>query len=357
VTDPGSRETGPRPALPSRRPAGGTAGAGGTLGELERSLRKGEIAPLYLFHGEEDFLIGEGVHRVVEAALDPGAREFNLDTVRGAEQDAMSISSLAGSYPMMGTRRVVVVHDVEKVSNLERLLPVAEHPPGSTCLVLTSAKPDFRMKFFRALREHGVVVECRRLAEYEMPEWVAGRIRKLGKEPSAEACQLIPSYVGRSLREVQNEIEKLVIYVGDKKTIDAGDVNSVVGMSRQFNIFELQKAMGLRNIHRSMEIMERMLKSGESAVGMIVMLTRYYQKIWLLQEYVGKKIPESQLPAQMGMSPFALKEYLAAVKNYPAQALRNCFGALLEADEALKSSQMDERMTMTLLVFKLAGPV
>jgi DNA polymerase III subunit delta len=350
VTDPGPGLTGARSSAPPLRAGGGPAG------ELERSLRQGEIAPLYLFYGEEDFLIGEAVHRVVEAALEPGAREFNLDIVEGAERDAMDISSLVGSYPMMGTRRVVVVHDVERVSNLERLLPVAEHPAGPACLVMTSAKPDFRMKFFRALRENAIVLECKRLAEYELPEWVGGRIRKLGKEPTPEACQLIPASVGRSLRELQNELEKLVIYVGDKKTIDEDDVNSVVGMSRQFNIFELQRAMGLRNIPRSMEIMERMLKSGESAVGMIVMLTRYYQKIWLLQEFVGKKIPESQLPAQMGMSPFALREYLASVKNYPAAALRNCFAALVEADEALKSSQMDERLTMTLLVFRLAGP-
>ncbi|HEY6191137.1 MAG TPA: DNA polymerase III subunit delta [Bacteroidota bacterium] len=352
MTDPVPEDRAGRSALQTRRATGG----GGTLGELERSLRQGEIAPLYLFHGEEDFLIGEAVQRVVESALEPGAREFDLDTVRGAEQDAMDISSIVASYPMMGKRRVVVVHEIDKVANLERLLPVAEQPPASASLVLISAKPDFRLKFFRAVREKGVVLECKRLAEYEMPEWVEGRIRKLGKEPSAEACQLIPSYVGRSLREVQNEIEKLVIYVGDKKSIDAGDVNSVVGMSRQFNIFELQRAMGLRNMQRAMEIMERMLKSGESPVGMIVMLTRYYQKIWLLQEFVGKRIPESQLPAQMGMSPFALREYLAAVKNYPAETLRNCFRALVEADESLKSSQMDERLTMTLLVFKLAGP-
>lgn len=325
------------------------------LGDLERALRQGEISPLYLFYGEEDFLIGEAVRMVIETVLDEGARGFDLDTVRGAERDAIDVSSLVASYPMMGRRRVVVVHDVEKLSNLEKLLPVAEQPVGSTCLVMSSARPDFRMKFFRAVRQNGTVLECKRLFENKIPEWVGARIRSLGKQPTAEACRLIPSYVGRSLRDIQNEIEKVVIYAGEKKSIDADDVNSVVGMSRQFNIFELQKAVGLRNLPRSMEIMERMLKSGESAVGMIVMLTRYFQKLWVLQEFVGKRIPESQLPAQMAMSPFALKEYLGAVKNYPAGAIRRSFAALLEADETLKSSLMNDRLTMTLLVLKLAG--
>jgi DNA polymerase-3 subunit delta len=326
-----------------------------SVAQLEQSLERGEIAPLYLFHGEEEFLMAQAVRLVAEAALEEGARGFNLDTVDGAEGDGKDVAALAASYPMSGERRVVVVRDVEKLSNLERLLPAAEKPSPTACLVLTSSKPDFRLKFFREVRENGVVLECRRLYENELPDWVARRLKELGKAPTPEACQLIPMYVGRSLRELQSEVEKVAIYVGDKPSVDADDVNSVVGLSRQFNIFELQKAVGLKNLARSMEIMERMLVGGESAVGMIVMLTRYFQKVWVLQELVSKRIPEAQIPPRMGVHPFAFREYLAASKNYPGNALRDCFSALLEADETLKSSPLDERLTMTMLIFRLAG--
>ncbi len=326
-----------------------------TVAQLEQSLERGEIAPLYLFHGEEEFLVAEAVRLVVDAAVDESARGFNLDTVDGAEADGKTVAALAASYPMTGERRVVVVRDVEKLSDLEKLLPAAEQPASTACLVLTSLKPDFRLKFFRAVRENGVVLECRRLYENELPDWVARRMRALGKVPTPEACQLIPFYVGRSLRELQSEIEKVAIFAGEKNSVDADDVNSVVGLSRQFNIFELQKAVGLRNLARSVEITERMLMGGESPVGMIVMLTRYFQKLWVLQELVSGKIPEAQIPSRMGVHPFAFREYLAASKNYTGDELRECFAALLEADETLKSSPLDERLTMTMLIFRLAG--
>jgi DNA polymerase-3 subunit delta len=175
----------------------------------------------------------------------------------------------------------------------------------------------------------------------------------MGKSTNMEACQLIQNYVGRSLREIQNEIEKMFIYVGEKKTIDVEDVHRVVGLSRQHNIFELQNALGSQNIGRSLEVLQNLLQSGESPVGMIVMLTRYFQKLWLSQELMAKNVAEGQIASVLGTSPFFAKEYLTVAKKFPTNRLTQCFAALLEADEMLKSSRMDHSIIMTLLIHKL----
>ncbi len=331
------------------------SGDSSPLRTLEQSLSRKEVAPLYLFYGEEDFLVDEAVHAVVERAVDESARSFDLDRMQGRESDANGVLSRISSYPMMGERRVVVVREVDKLANLEQLLPAAEDPRTSNSLVMTASRPDFRLKFFRAVKEKGLVLEFRRLYENEVSEWARKRIRALGKEPTSEACQLIQSYVGRSLRDVNNELEKVVLYVGDRATIGADDVNSVVGFSRQYNIFELQKAVGQQNIARSIEILENMLRRGESPVWMIVMLTRYLMKLWLLQEFLGKRIPQAQLPERLGVTPFAVRDYLSAVGKFSADELRRCFSALIEADETLKSSSMDQRLVMTVLVCKLTA--
>jgi DNA polymerase-3 subunit delta len=151
------------------------------------------------------------------------------------------------------------------------------------------------------------------------------------------------------LREVQNEIDKLFIYVGDKNSIDVDDVNSVVGMSKQYNVFELQKAVGQKRLGHAMEIVERMINAGESPIGMIVMLTKYFQKIWLLKELRSGNTNEYQLAASLNVSPFFMKDYLEAARNYSDVEVENSFASLLKTDERLKMSG-DARLLMTLLI-------
>src|SRR5258708_21036832 len=119
-----------------------------SVAQLEQSLERGEIAPLYLFHGEEEFLMTQAVRLVVEAALDESAKGFNLDTVDGTEGDGKHVAALAASYPMTGKRRGGVVPDFQKMSNLGGPLPPAEKPAPPTCPVLSSSPTEFSPKSF-----------------------------------------------------------------------------------------------------------------------------------------------------------------------------------------------------------------
>ena len=324
-----------------------------TFERLEGLLRKKSFEPLYLLCGEEDFLIDETVNILIHEALDESTRSFNLDVLYGSDVDAKDIVSLASSFPMMSDRRIIIVREFEKTSAKDLLLPYVERPSATTSLVLISSRPDFRQKLYKSLKEHSTVGEFKQLYDTEIPGWINKRIRAMGKTANMEACQLLQNYVGRSLREIQNEIEKIFIYVGEKKSINVEDVNRVVGLSRQNNIFELQNALGVQDIGRSLEVLQNLLRSGESPVGMIVMLTRYFQKLWLSQELMMKNVAEGQIASALGISPFFAKDYLSAAKRFPGHHLTQCFGSLMEADEMLKSSRMDHAIIMTLLIHKL----
>src|SRR5207245_8859055 len=134
---------------------------------------------------------------------------------------------------------------------------------------------------------------------------------------------------------VNNELEKVVLYVGDRATIGADDVNNVVGFSRQYNIFELQKAVGQQNIGRSIEILENMLRRGESPVWMIVMLTRYLMKLWLLQEFLGKKVRQTDHPAGFGVAPLPGGNDRPSVGRFSSGELRGSLSALIESLDSL----------------------
>ncbi len=327
-----------------------------SFSELEKSLKQKQFSPVYLFFGEEEFLIAEGIRVLIEHAVEESTASFNLDILYGSDVEARQILSIATSYPMMADRRVVIVKEFEKVANKETLVSYLEKPCTSTALVLVATKTDFRQKVFDVLKKKAILIECKTPYDNELPAWIQNRIKKLGKTISQDASALLHARTGNSLRVVQSEIDKLFIYVEGKKQIDVEDVEEVVGISKQFNIFELEKYLGSMDLYRTLEILERMLDGGESPIGMVVMLTKYFQKILLYHEFSAQRLNEFTLGTKLGIPSFKLKEFVDAARHYSREDVANCFGHLLEADEALKISA-DPKLTMTLLIYKMLKKV
>jgi len=321
--------------------------------DLKRAVARKQFSPVYLFHGEEDFLVDEAVQSVIEAALTPEERGFNLDVLYGSDSDAREIASHASSFPMMAERRVVVVREVDKLANRELLAQYIENASPTTSIVLLCAKPDLRRKPFVTARKHGVVVEFKPLRENELPAWISASVEKQGREIQPEASKMLAAYVGSSLREVRNEIDKLYIFIGDRKVITSDDVRAVVGVSKEYNIFELQNAVGVKNLKRSMEIIERMLSAGESAVWMIVMLTRFFSALWKLSDLRRRGVPPQEQASSVGVHPYFLKEYVQALEFYPTRELEQAFETIALADERLKSTGMDEKVVMQAMIIHL----
>ncbi|RPH36010.1 DNA polymerase III subunit delta, partial [bacterium] len=255
-----------------------------TYEDLLESLASGKLAPVYLLYGEEDFLVEEAARAVIAAAVPKDVQEFNLDILRGEESDARDVVSRASTFPMMAERRAVVVHNVDKLGpkDLEILGSYTEQPLKSTCLVLTGGKIDTRKRPYTIVKRTGTAVEFRPLYDDRVPAWIAARVKKQKHEITQDACRLLAAFVGTSLRELQNELDKMYIYLGSRMSISADDIMAVVGMSKELSIFELQKAVGARDLRRSTEIMERMLDAGASVPFIIIMLTGYFSSLYRL---------------------------------------------------------------------------
>lgn len=321
--------------------------------EVVKTLQQKKFSNLYLLHGEEDFLIDEVVDIIIIEALTESTKSFNLDVLDGENVDAKDIVSFASAFPMMSDYRIIVVRDINRVSNMDLLLPIIEHPISTTITIFICNKPDYRQKIYKSLQANGIVVEFKQLYEQDVSDWIALRFKLLGKKITPEACELFQSYVGRSLLEIKNEIDKLMIYVGDRSTIEAKDISDIVGLIKHFTIFELQKAIGQKDMFRSIEILQHLLAAGESPVGIIVLLSRYVQKIWQMQELLRKNTPRNEIAVVLGISPFFLSEYQEAARNYTASQIENCFSSLLETDAAIKTSVSDEKLLMTLMLYRL----
>jgi DNA polymerase-3 subunit delta len=312
--------------------------SGIAIDELERKFKKGDFDPVYLVYGEEDYLIDRAVESLLTHAVDDATRSFNTDVVYGSAVSGRDLVSLATAFPMMAERRVVVVREFEKTSEKEKLEPYLQDPLPSTLLLLVCAKPDFRQKIYKLLEQKGVCVESRRLSEDEIASWISKRASKAGKSISADAAGLLQSYIGSSLREASNELEKLFLFSEGRDAVSVEDVKSVVALSKEYSIFDLQRAIGSGDASLAQTVLTSMLSSGESVVGIIAMLTKYFQKVMLVQELSARGTSEFQLTSRLRLSPARVREYVGAARRFPARHLQRCFRALLEADEQIKTS-------------------
>lgn len=319
------------------------------------SLQQKKFAPVYLFYGEEDFLIDECVNAIVESAVDPAMKEFNFDKLHGSDVDAKKIIAVASSYPMMAERRVVIVKSFErtvKKESEELYEAYFEHPSPTTVLVLLASHPDFRRKPYTTLKKTAVCGEFRPFYDNETLVWIEQRLKRLNRSIEPHALALLHSLVGNSLRELANEMDKVLIAIGNKTSITAVDVERVVGVSREYTVFELANKVGEKNIGKALEIAERLINSGESAVAMIATLASHFMKLYKLHDAVRQRKPESELAQIAGVHPFFLKSYLQQLRHYTPTEVESSFVILSDADLAVKSSA-DPKLTLTTAITEI----
>ncbi len=340
-----------------------------TPDSLETSIKHAKFDPVYFLFGEEEFLIDEAMNRILAAAVDESTRSFNFEMLHGGEITTNDIVERASAYPLMADRRVVVVKEIDRAfagrGKLDESSPFARYiasPAPTTLLLLTAATADFLTKGkngpgakapYGMLIERAACVQYKKVYDRELPSWTAARIRARGKEIAPDAVELFVGYTGASLRVLNNEIEKLFTFVEDRKRITIDDVRAVVGASKVYNVFELQKAVGAKNLELTIEIAERMLGAGESEQLILTMLTRYFSILWRLIELRTRSKDNNEIARGLSISPFFVNEYTAALSRYPMAHLRNAFEALLQADVVLKSSRIDPALVLQLMLIAI----
>ncbi|MBW7887820.1 MAG: DNA polymerase III subunit delta [Bacteroidetes bacterium] len=324
--------------------------------EILSEIKKGKLAPVYLFYGEETFFIDECIEAIIDQAVDPALREFNFDNLRGGEVDGEKVLSIVTSFPMMAERRLVVVKEFEKLNDNEILESYIEKPLDSTILVLVDSKPDFRKKLYAALRKSALCAEFAPFWENKIIPWIESRVKKMQYFIEPRAVTLLQSYVGTSLREIANELEKIFLYLGERKIITVKDVEEVVGISREFTAFELANMVGEKNINRAMEICERLLQSGESPVPILAAWTNQWMKMWKMHDALRQQKPEEKIATLIGVPNFYVKQYIGYCRKHSVREIENAFCVLAEADLAVKSSA-DSRTVLMSAITKIINGI
>jgi DNA polymerase-3 subunit delta len=321
------------------------------------AVKIGSFSPVYLLFGEEDYLVEEAAETIIAAALKNADKAFNLDVLRATDADAREIVACASAFPVVSERRVVVVREPEKLTGRdpELLITYIENPLASTVLLLVSVKPDFRTKLFATAKSRGVALEFRPLYENRIPGWITEQVQFLGKRIDLQGAKLLAACSAPSLREVRNEIDKLCMYAGERTELTVADVSAVVGMSREFTPFELQKAVGVRDAGRAIAILERLLETGVAIPLIIATLTRFFMTLSKVHDLKRRGSSFGEMAAAVHIPPFFFREIEEAINHQPPESCEQAFLLLAEADERTKSGVADPRLAMQDLVVLLCG--
>ncbi len=319
------------------------------------TLRDGEPGPLYFIHGKERYLVDRAVDLLRARLLDARTRDFNYELFYGKEAGAARIVQAARTLPMMARRRLVLVRDADemKADELGGLVPYVSAPAPETCLVFVGEKVDARLKFFTAFKKTGELIKLDPLYERQLPDFVRGGARARGVQLGPDAVQLVVDEVGAELGQLADAVERLAMFVGERKRVSADDVVEVVATTRQRSVFELANAVGEGQRERALAALGSLLGARESGVRIVAMLARHLRQPWVAHEWLAGGGSKGQLAQVLGIPPFFVDGIAEQARRFERPRLRHMHDALFEADKLLKSSRLDDARTLEMLVLEL----
>lgn len=302
--------------------------------EILNHLKKKIYHPVYFLHGEEPYFIDLISDYIEDNVLTPEQKEFNQTVVYGKDTDVSQLISLTRQLPMGAPYQVVVVKEAQDIKNIEKLERYFENPVSSTILVINYKykKPDKRKKYYLSARKNGVVFESKQVYDNKIPGWITSYLESKGYKINLKSAHLLNEFLGNDLSKITNEIDKMLINIPDKKDIVEEDVENNVGISKDYNIFELQDAIGSKDIEKVNKIINYFGANPKEfgAIRVITMLYYFFQKVFLL--HFIKNTSEKEIAAKLSVNPYFVRRYKQAARNYPTKKLSAIISSLRDYD-------------------------
>ncbi len=327
-------------------------------------LQQGKYAPIYFLQGEETFFIDTIIDFIEANALDETQKSFNQMVLYGKETDLTTILGTARGYPMMGERKVVIVKEAQELKGWNKedqqtlLMGYLENPLASTILVFgyKYKSIDKRTKVGKSVEKHAAFLNAKRLYDNEIPGWVQGYCSSKKVSVSQDAVMMLAENIGNNLQRLANEIDKLSLNLREGEEISELLVQKHVGISKEYNIFELQKAIGIGNRSKALRIVNFFASNpaNNPMVLTIYSLFTYFSKLLLIHHSNNQN--ERALASVIGVNPYFVKEYMAAARNYPLGKVVNNIAHLQRADldsKGIESATKKDKAVLTELVYKL----
>ncbi len=329
------------------------------FGDILQDLKKGIYHPIYLLHGEEPYYIDVISDYIEKNVLTEAEKGFNQTIFYGKDTDPVNVAESSLRFPMMAQKQVIIVKEAQSMSKIEMLASYAEKPLASTILVLAYKykTADSRSKLVKAIKKNGIVFTSEKLYENKIPAWIDGYLKDHNYTITPQAAQLLTAFLGTDLSKIANELNKLVIAVKDSTRITPEHIERNIGVSKDYNVLELQNALGQKDVLKANKIINYFGANPTQNPIQRTIAGLYFYFSKLFTYHFLKDKSERSVSSELRVHPFFVKEYVAASKRYSPTKLYEIMGILREYDMKSKgfnvSTMVDEADLQKEMIYKI----
>ncbi len=333
-----------------------------TFEQILSDIHQKKYAPIYFLMGEEPYFIDVISDTIEEEVLDEAEKAFNQIVVYGRDVDIDTVATHAKSFSMMGGYMVVIVKEAQDLKNIEDFEKYLEVIPPTTILVFDYKykKLDKRRALAKKIEKMGVLFESKKLYENNIPSWIQSYLSEKGFSITPKATQMLTDFLGTDLHKVRNELDKLIIALPKSKKIDDADVERNIGISKDYNVFELQNAIGRRDVMRANQIVNYFGDNGKDNPLLVTAISLYGYFTKILKVHYATDPSQNALAKTLGVNPFFVRDYQAAARNYSIGECVRCIAVLREFDMkaiGYNNGETSEKDLYREMVFRLLHSV
>jgi len=280
--------------------------------------KKQQFKPVYWLEGEEDYYIDVVMDYAEHHILNESEAGFNLTVFYGKDADWSAVVNACRRYPMFAEKQVVLLKEAQQMKDIDKLEAYVENPLASTIFVVSYKEKtlDGRTAMAKLLKKTAVVFTSKKIYDSKLPEWTTELVASRGYNIAQKALMLLVEHIGNDLGRIANEVDKLLLNLGGEKLITEDDIEKYVGVSKEYNVFELQDALGKKDLSKAITIIRYFEGNPKAAPIQMVLpaLYNYFSKAYMLFALQGKD--DKTVATALGVSPFFIKDYQVIARNY-----------------------------------------
>ncbi|MBE6185072.1 DNA polymerase III subunit delta [Heyndrickxia ginsengihumi] len=333
--------------------------------DLWKKIERQQFSPLYLLYGKEDYLIQETKQKLINKVLTPEEMDFNYASYDLEETPIEVAVEDAETFPFMGEKRLVFVHNPyflttekpkQKVDHhIEALEAYIQAPAPYTIFVLigTYEKLDERKKITKLLKKHAEVGQANQLNDNDLKSWIVDRANEHGFRIGKEATEMLIELSGTNLNSLANEIDKLCLFATGEKEITLQMVEQLTARSLEQNIFKLVEKVVQRRIDEALRIYYDLLKQNEEPIKLLAVLANQFRLIYQTKELARRGYGQQQIASHLKVHPFRVKLAAGQAKLFSEEELNHIMFLLAESDYKMKTSGLRKEMIIEMFLFRI----
>lgn len=321
---------------------------------IYKDLESKKLKPVYFFFGDEPFLLNQIPERFKYAVLDENTFDFNYSLFYAADAEAGVIKDTVETLPVMSQYRLVILKNAHELKDSEwaDLHELFTKPVDSTVFVIMADKIDKRKKGMKFLLDQAVCSEFKKPYDNQVPQWINYLAQNFELKFSQDAIHRLHRLVGNNLSELNNQIEKIKNYVGDRQVIEIADVNNVVSNSREESVFDFTKAIGKKDRISALEQLVQLIDQGQNEIGIVSLLARHMRILLTVRSGMDQGIGGAKLASVAQVPAYFIEGYCDQARHWPVRKIEEALVVLSDTDKALKSSPISSHIWLENMVLK-----